>query len=547
MSTEDDLDEVYRDFDRTRSDVDTEALEEAIIKRESEAKQQAHTQMHKQLIDDLSLAGRWLFAVANKSIRMKNEDDSPTYTEDDDAPLTPLSEIELSEIWKTLDSWQNYPACATERPQLENGVDTEVEVVELTMRTARRLQSDCVRLLNLVAFLTGRKPHLKVEDVDWMVPYLEGQLKLFREKYKDFAQEARTYLPHDLDALATRHALERRLSSEARILLAEPLVDFEKPKFDQEGIETSVPEDEESNTVQKSKFESASDHLSPRSPLFHVEKENGQSMRHKMEDKIEEQGTQSPGYIDPMEEANATSDAPDSETIAQIGRLAQKLIKSNRSKQARLGKVVGISETLLKENARLKRKLKKQSKRLEREQEKPQMSGNQITEVLAMSKGDTALERLFERGNAIEGNIQAEEQFQIKKARFGRQIEEFEEWRRAMKQEEAERGLGRAASRVHSGHGDLMKDLQRNFKSVELEREAAWVEYIAGIDGISESDKKIWRGLRGVTSSSGPTTAKADDVEPSRHASLECLYCDKEFCSGCAGDGREYDQPWLEL
>jgi RNA binding exosome subunit len=549
MTTEDDHVEVYRELDRTRSDVDKEALREAFSRREAEAKQESQLQMYGQLNHDLKLARRWLVALANKSIHMEKEGSLPAYhetgyAENEDIPPTPFSGFDLDEIVHFLDKWQKYPGLTTAPHEPGDGIDTEVDVAELVVRTARRLQSDCFRLLNLVAFLVGRETDLNVDLIDWMVPYLEGQLKLFKGKYKHFTQETNTYQPHDLDALAARYALERKLSSEAKILLGEPFENFKEPRFDQEGVEP-LTENDKSNTVQKPRFESASDHLSPGDPNIGVEKDNRRSSRPRTETEIAQQGMQSPCHLTSTKERN--TDALDPNAKSQIGRLAQKLIKSNHSKQTHLGKAITIGETLLKENARLKRNLKKQAKQLEEEAEKRRISERQITENLDKSKGALASERPLERGDAIAANIRAEEKFQIKRDRLSRQIQEFKDWRRTMKREEAERGLKREESRLHKGHDDLMNHLQRNLKKAEMEREAAWVEFIAGIDGISDSDKKIWRALRGVTRCSGPIPTKADEVPILTHTNLECLYCDKEGCCGCAGDGKEYDKPWLEL
>ncbi|EPE25550.1 hypothetical protein GLAREA_01462 [Glarea lozoyensis ATCC 20868] len=543
MSAEDDLDEVYEELERTRSEVDTAALKELMIRQEAEAKNRARTQMYDLLTHDIALARRWLFAIANDAIHM-DKDGSLTPYDNANPPRSPLTGNSLSEVEHVLEQWVKYPKSINGRHRLEDGLETELDVRELVVRTARRLQSDCFRLLNVVGFLAGRKMDLTTEHVDWMVPYLEGQLKLLKGEYECFRQEPKAYQTHDLDALAARHAADRKLSLEARIVLGRPLVDFEEPEFAHDDEETSFEENEE-NRIRRSRSSSAIDHVSPKTPLLHHNGENGHSMEFEMNDTIQQQGIIFPGHNGHKQEFNSEILAPD--VLARIRNHTEKLIKSKNATEGRLMKALDISERLSRENEVLRMKLASRSAQFQNGQEVRQTSPRQTTTLLEEFKENAVMERHFSRGKSIEENIRAERDFQVERERLAKQLSEFEEWYRATREEEAQLGLRREESRVHAGHDELLKELNQNIKNLEIARESAWVNFVAQIDGISESDRRIWRALRGVTTWNGSIPIRESATKVSAQSNSECLYCDKSVCRGCSGDGTGYDKPWLAL
>lgn len=533
MSEEDNVEQVYQDLCRSRSDIDTQYIQEKLTKKEMEAKLRARDSIHKALANDIILARHWYSALANKSAHESRK----RKQRDDDATISPLDESEKH--------WQEYLVDFLEKPgswdepfKHKYGLEIEGSIEQLLQRTARRLESDSYRLMRLLTCLAGRDEELKDTDVEWLVPYLETQLQLLQGEYKRDQDEEKEYMENDLDYLAYRHMREKeRMEKEDRALTGQPLISCNTPDF-----ELSQSPAKRRRVDKKVLRESVDSNISPIDPNPYtaayinwdepdqMEVDNGSLAGRIKQESIDQKELR----ITPRTERFSPT------YNTRLRELATKIIAGRKETAGRLQQSLVAGKKLLTEKSTVKEKLNETTARLQRELELRKVSEEEILALKRELRREDTLEKKFVNSDPILQNVRSERAFQLKRFRLVAQIKEFEKWWDKMRREEEEHGMSEEESRIHEGHSELMNKFKKDQENLENERERVWLEFVGGLDGLNQGEIAIWKELRGVRNS-GPPRGTA------LKSGSDCLYCVVDGCEGCFGYRGEYEKPWLEV
>lgn len=536
MSEEDNLEQVYQDLCRSRSDIDTQYIREKLTEKEMEAKLRARDSIHKALANDIILARHWLSALGNKSA---HESRKRKQSENDNTK-SPAGESE--------EHWQEYLVEFLDEPgswddpfKHKYGLEIEGSIEQLLQRTARRLESDSYRLLRLLTCLAGRDQELKDTDVEWLVPYLETQLQLLRGDYKRDRDEEKEYMENDLDYLAYRHMREQeRLEREDRVLTGQPLVTFNTPHFG----ESSQPPTKRRRIDEEVLRDSIDSNISPIDPVPHAYVNWDEPQQIEVDDesiagKIKEESIDCKcgchkdlGKIEKYDPRYST----------KVRELATEIIGGRKETAKDLQKSLAIGKRLLTEKTAIEENSKEATGRLQRELELRKVSEEQILALKCELRREDTLEQTFVNSDPILENVRSERAFQLKRFRLVAQLKEFEGWWHKMRKEEEEHGMNEEESRIHEGHYELMNKFRKDLKDLENERERVWLEFVGGLDGLNQGEIAIWKELRGVRNAGPP---RGTNLKPG--CGPECLYCVVDGCEGCFGYRGEYEKPWLEV
>jgi hypothetical protein len=528
MSEEDNVDEVYYHLMRSRSEEEREVLQEVLDERMESARQKSHKAIEQGLFNDVHIARRWLNAIADHRVPgsqlqdKKSSEDNPNNDAKSEVTNTQAEMQDFLRRWASSQGQPHGSGWVKEDGSLDGKT-----IEGLVTRTARRLQNDCFRLLNLVAYLTGRERMLQIEDVNWIIPYLNGHLRILRGDYQYKGHSGPNYTT-DLDLLASQHALEMRPIGVGDQLFHNGPTKFEIPDFDaghNVGKAISTPQTEAMNDYHrnsavspKTKHGQIDDDTSPRIP-------EDIEMQEPCPIVQSSDNVNIPGYDLSHEIAN------------QIRKLETGILQGRISTEKTLSKALAAADRLLKSNSIMGGKLAGALSRIEQELKHRKAAEIRISE-LSHELNQNKLERddFVTKNIAIEENVREEREFRTQRSRLQGELREAQSWLTHARREDIVNDTTEMYNAV--------KQAKAALEGLENERELAWLNFVASLDGLSNAEIVEWKALRRGARSIGTASPLEQEAyfgsfNARRPLFGDCLYCVRDDCEGCRGHSDE--------
>ncbi|RDL37011.1 uncharacterized protein BP5553_04444 [Venustampulla echinocandica] len=545
MSTEDDLEEVYQMLSRSFSederlemqqihDFEEEhrlADEEDWEIQEAVARQQVREQMQNRLSGDFEFATSWINSLENQQSKIQDlgRDDLKGAGVGDDTRQLPVADLG-TKLERYLIKWRMSEGGENEEPnKLQDNTDTEwVMAASVVKRTASLLQTDAYRLLRLIAYLTGQECELQQADVNWMAPYLEGHLKLVKGDYDDdmYHQSQEGYVEGlGLEHLPTCHAdgwMSLDLEpTDGREQAGKPSIQFSMPGFSAArreavaNISIQKPKDEE--------LDDQSPHRKYAREAFELSAQQLERNSELHEYRAPDSSLQGLGTITHVEVATASHSYEqrkqlDSDVIDRVRGIADELAKGKTVLEGGLVEALDVGDKLIKSNASLEGNLVNVLYRLDEETKWRKVAEKQI-HVLSreLHQERTIIQKLSDQREAITSHIRANREFRATRDSLKEQLEGARS-RLADERRDPELELEDIIE---------VEMLQAAIDDLESEKERAWLEFVAPLDGIAATE---------MAKADGCGRTKA--VERGAAHDDICLYCDTEYCQGCSGFAR---------
>ncbi|KAH6679159.1 hypothetical protein B0J14DRAFT_649550 [Halenospora varia] len=512
MSSEDNLEEVYTLLSRTFSeDAHLSAQQEAELHQisldENNARklsfdlqqQNLQSEQNLEILNalerDLDVAREWLERVIG-------EDDGEGDEDMEGVEVMEGMGMRMGSRTSPLAELRRLAAFAGETNDPEGSDNQEsmpMDHEQLILRTGKRLQSDALRLLKPVKLLLGKEDGVSVTDLDWLVVYLEGRVRLLRgELNRGGSEEER----RGWGGVNYSQVLEAQLPS---------LVDFAELRW--RGSKSIEPHEGQENRGGDHQGEKDGNESLTRELMKELLeptcdrraiKESSPSRKEVMERRS---GREVYAKVRELGIKNNQNRSSLEANLAEALNAANKLMHNSEKLQLSLAASLNIANKLYEENLLLQGALSNANSRIIEEEKSRRAMEFQI-QVLS-KEGQELRQGLIAESKAIIENARSERDYRMKRNML-----------------EEEMGIAQAESKEEAA------EQQKVFDALEEDRRRAWLSFVLGLEAVKDADIEMMKALWVAKSKGLHVVNGAVSEQPVKGS---CLYCASEDCGGCGG------------